>query len=955
MYIPLYNKTTYSFLSSLLEIDDLINIAKSNNLSSIAICDDNMYGVMEFITKCKDNNIKPIVGVDFHDRLLFAKNYQGYQNLLKLISIKSKKIINEEEYLKYNSNLICIPIDLNKEYNYETIFYPYNEDIKDKDNVIYIKKILYKNKTDYEILKYLELLRDNKTIIDEYVEKKDCYYYNIDIIGNAIDNTYNLANMCNLELPKYELNLAIFDKSIDSNIYLTNLSYKGLVKRLNGDVPIKYKDRLKYELDVVKKMGFSNYFLVVYDFIKYAKNNNILVGPGRGSAAGSLVCYTLGITDIDPIKYDLLFERFLNSERITMPDIDTDFPDIYRDDIIKYVNNKYGKKHVANIVTFQSMGSKLCIRDIGRVMNVALADIDYIASLIGNRKDRLEELIKVDQRFSILMKNDLKVKKLIEVACKIEGIKRHTSIHAAGVIISNDELDEIVPLIYDESNDNYVSGYEAGYLESLGLLKMDFLGIKNLTTIMEIIDEIKIKEQNIINFKNIPLDDEETYNLFKEGDTNGIFQFESLGMKKFLKQLKPNNFMELSDAIALYRPGPASSIPTYIKRKNKEEEIDCFDKSLENILKPTYGIIIYQEQIMQIANIIAGYSLKEADNLRRAMSKKKKEIIETEKDKFINGSIKNGYSLELANTIYELILKFASYGFNKSHSIAYTTVAYKMAYLKVHYKKYFYVSLLNSVIGDINKTKEYLYEMKKYNLNVYKPNIKYSQDKYVIYNNSIIAPFNIIKGISKIISSKIIEYNNDYNDIYDVFANLNSLTKNNFEMLIKSGCLDDFNYNRKTLLNNLDSLLNYANLCKDLDKEFVLKPELIEEKEFSNLELIEMEKDLYGFYLSNHPSLVYKSKFHDIINLKDIEKYFNTNRTFIVLVEKTNEITTKKNEKMLFFKGSDEERVIDFTVFPSTYETYFDIKRGYILKVDGKIEKRNGTYQIIVNKLEKLE
>ena len=955
MYIPLYNKTTYSFLSSLLEIDDLINIAKSNNLSSIAICDDNMYGVMEFITKCKDNNIKPIVGVDFHDRLLFAKNYYGYQNLLKLVCIQSEREITEDDYLKYNSNLICIPIDLNKEYNYETIFYSYNEDIENKDNVIFIKKLLYKNKFDYEILKYLELLRDNKTIINEYVDKKDCYYHDIDLIGKAIDNTYNLANLCNLELPKYELNLAIFDKSIDSDTYLTTLSYKGLEKRLNGDVPIKYKERLKYELDVIKKMGFSNYFLVVYDFIKYAKKNNILVGPGRGSAAGSLVSYTLGITDIDPMKYNLLFERFLNSERITMPDIDTDFPDIYRDDVIKYVNNKYGKKHVANIVTFQSMGSKLCIRDIGRVMNVALADIDYITSLIGNRKDRLEELIKIDQRFNVLMNNDLKIKKLIEVACIVEGIKRHTSIHAAGIIISNIELDEIVPLIYNEGTNYYISGYEAKYLESLGLLKMDFLGVKDLTTIMEIIDEVNNKEQKIINFKDIPLDDKETYNLFKEGDTNGIFQFESSGMKNFLKEFKPNNFMELSDAIALFRPGPASSIPTYIKRKNKEEEIDCYDKHLENILKPTNGIIIYQEQIIQIANIIAGYSLKEADNLRRAMSKKKKEIIELEKDKFINGAIKNGYSLELANTIYELILQFASYGFNKSHSIAYATIAYKMAYLKSHFKKYFYVSLLNSVIGDTNKTIEYLYEMKKYKLNVLKPNIKYSMDKYVIYNNNILAPFNIIKGISKLITTKIIEYNKDYNDIYDVFANLSSLTKNNFEMLIKSGSLDDFNYNRKTLLNNLDSLLNYANLCKDLDREFVLKPEIIEEKEFSNLELIEMEKELYGFYLSNHPTLVYKSKFNNIINLKDIDKYFNTNRMFIVLVERTNEVMTKKNEKMLFFKGSDEERVIDFIVFPKTYETYFDIKRGYILKINGKIEKRNGNYQIIVNELEKLE
>ena len=358
---------------------------------------------------------------------------------------------------------------------------------------------------------------------------------------------------------------------------------------------------------------------------------------------------------------------------------------------------------------------------------------------------------------------------------------------------------------------------------------------------------------------------------------------------------------------------------------------------------------------MQIASIIAGFSLKEADNLRRAMSKKKKDIIEGEKEKFIEGSLKNGYTLELANKIYNLILKFSLYGFNKSHSIAYTMVSYKMAYLKVHYQKYFYLSLLNSVIGDVNKTIEYLYEMKKYNLCVLKPDIKYSKDIYLLKDNKILAPFNIIKGISKLVCSKIIESNREYNNIYDIFASLNSLTKNNFEMLIKGGCLDNFGYSRKALLENLDSLINYANLCKDLDKEFVLKPEIMNQEEYSNLELIEIEKEIYGFFLSNHPAIGYKSKNYDIINLKDIEKYYNQYINTIVLVEWIREINTKKGDKMLFFKGSDEERVMEYIVFPKVYENYFDVRKGYILKVYGKIKKRNGNYQIIVSKFERLD
>ncbi|MBQ8472668.1 MAG: DNA polymerase III subunit alpha [Bacilli bacterium] len=956
MYIPLYNKTTYTFLSSLLNVSDLIEIAISNNLDSIGICDDNLFGAMEFIRKCEKNNLNPLIGLDLKDRLLFAKNYKGYQNLLKIETIKNERELTNLDFKTYKDNLICIPfkeIDL----VYEDIFYPLNEENKDKENVIYLNKLLYKNEFDYQILKYLELLRDNLTIINDY-EDKVGNYYKIDnsINKKSLENTIKLSKMCDLKLPKYSLNLASFDDSIDSNTYLTNLAYKGLKKRLNDNLTNKYLERLKYELDVIIKMGFANYFLVVYDFIKYAKNKGILVGPGRGSACGSLVSYTLGITDIDPIKYDLLFERFLNIERITMPDIDTDFPDIYRDLVIDYVKEKYGNKHVANIITFGTMGSKLCIRDIGRVMNIALPDIDNISKIIGSRKDNLKDLIKNDIRLQTLIQSDNKIKKLMEVAVRVEGIKRHTSTHAAGIIISNLELDSIVPLTYDEGTNSYISGYEASYLEDLGLLKMDFLGIKNLTTIMEIEESVLKRDNKKISFKDIPLDDMQTIELFQKGDTNGIFQFESVGMKNFLKDLRPNNFLDLSSAIALFRPGPASSIPSFIKRKEGLEEIDYFHHDLEPILKPTYGIIIYQEQIMQIASIIAGYSLGEADILRRAMSKKKKEVLINEREKFINGALKRGYEENLVNKIYDLILKFAEYGFNKSHSIAYTMVSYKMAYLKVHFKKYFYISLLNSVISDTTKTKEYMYEIKKYDLSILKPDINLSSCSYKIHDDKILCPFNIIKGISKLICNKIIdERKENYQDIYDLFSKNTNLTKSNYEILIKSGSLDSFNYTRKTLINNLDSLINYSSLCAYLDKEFVLKPEIIISDEYDDMTLINMEKELYGFYITNHPVLNYKLKDNNIINLNQIEDHFNKYINLIVMIEKTHEIETKKGEKMMFFTGSDEESIGDFTVFPKVYKEYFDIKKGDILKVLGKVEKRNGSYQIIVSKIEKLD
>ena len=950
MYIPLYNKTTYSFLSSLLSVDDLIKIAIDNNLKSISITDNNLFGAMEFIKKCQDNNINPLVGLDLEDRILYAKNYQGYQNLLKLVTLKSERELTNDDFFKYKDNLICLPL---KEIDliYDTIFYP-NDNTK--ENGIYLNPLLYKEENDYETLKYLELLRDNLTVINDYQNKIGCYYKKVSN-SNLTMNTLKLSSMCHLELPEFKLNLPIFNQEIDSVSYLTNLSYKGLLKRLDGREDSKYLNRLKYELDVIIKMGFTDYFLIVYDYIRYAKTNNILVGPGRGSAAGSLVSYSLGITDIDPLKYDLLFERFLNPERVTMPDIDTDFPDIYRDQVIEYVNKRYGDKHVANIVTFQEMKAKLCIRDIGRVMNIPLEEVEQIKKMIGSRKESLKEIYESDKKLQAFIRTDNRLKKLMEVSIKVEGVKRHTSIHAAGIIISKDPLDEVVPLTYDEGTKQYICSYEASYLEDLGLLKMDFLGIKNLTTIMEIMDNVYKQENMKIDFKNIPLDDKKTIEVFQTASTNGIFQFESSGMKQFLKQLKPNNFEEIAAAIALFRPASAASIPSFIKRKEGLEPINYFHPSLESILKPTYGIIIYQEQTMQIVRTMAGFTLGEADILRRAISKKKKDILTSLKEKFITGALNKGYTNELAIKIYDLILQFASYGFNKSHSIAYTMVAYKMAYLKVHYPKYFYVSLLNSVISDNIKTKEYMYEIKKYEVNILKPDINISTCSYEVLNNNIVCPFNIIKGISKIICTKIINNrDNKYLDIYDFFSKNNDLTKNNLELLIEAGCLDSFKFNRHTLINNLDSLLNYASLCKDLDTNYVLKPEIMLVDEYDISYLTNKEKELYGFYISNHPVISYKSKYQDIINLVDISNYFNKKVNLLVLVERIRVIATKKGDKMMFFAGSDEETMADFTMFPNEYKKYANLEKGDIIKVYGKIEKRNGSYQIIIENLEKL-
>ncbi len=943
--MPIYLKTVYSFLTSLITIDDLIAFAKANKLNSLCICDDNMYGVMEFIKKCNSNEIKPIVGLDIGSCLLFAKNYQGYQNLMKLTTLKSEKELNIEDLSKYSDSLVCF-INESDDIRLKDIYDDYYiYSLSNNDNFP-LHKTLCLNKEDLETLKYLHMLRDNKNLSMEYNFDNDVCYKKIS------DNRYEeFINKCNLKLPKYELNIPDYckyndTKGLNADDYLESLSIAGLNKRLNNRVSSEYKERLLYELSVIKKMGFSNYFLIVYDYIKFAKTNKILVGPGRGSAAGSLVSFSLGITEVDPIKYNLLFERFLNSERITMPDIDTDFPDNKRDEVINYVIDKYGKKNVSGVSTFGTFGIKMALRDIGRVMNIPLYVIDDLSKKIGSLTT---SEISNNSELMKYINSDNKLKKLFSICIRIEGLPRHSSIHAAGIIMANSPLDDIIPLVLD--NNRYLSSYEAMYLEDLGLLKMDFLGLKNLTIIDNIIKEIEKDKKITIKFNDIPLDDKKALSIFQKGDTEGIFQFESSGMKDFLIKLHPDNFMDIYNANAFFRPGPSSNIDSFIKRKFGKEKIDYIDDRLIDILKDTKGIIVYQEQIMGIANKIAGFTMGEADILRRAMSKKKVADIKKYQDKFINNAITNGLTKEKANYLFNLILNFASYGFNKSHSVAYSIISYKMAYLKANYPLYFYLCLLNNESMDEVKTKKYLNEVKAHNLKVSKPDINKSSNNYLISYDTLYLPFKTIKGISSVISSEIVNGRDDkFIDIYDLFSKLStsSIPKNVYLSLIKSGTLDSFGLTRKTIYDNIDNLVNYGNLVKDLGSENVLKPEIINSEEFQREELISFEKECFGFYLSNHPAAYYRNKIDKAVKLVDIKNYFNKNISCVVLVNRVKEIKTKDNLLMAFIDGEDEETTVDIIVFPKVYETVSKIKKGDIIKVDGKVERKNN-YNIIAS------
>lgn len=978
MYIPLFNKSNYSLLSSLLKIDDIIKYAKNNNISSISLTDVNMYGTMEFIKKCRENDIKAIVGLNVilekYNIVLLATSYQGYKSLIKLSTIQNERRVEEDDLKTYNADLVCLlPFEYKENIEtlkkiYSNLYLGYKNKKEETEallltpDIVFLRQNLYLNKTDSTYLPYLYRIRDGKTISEETDYDIDDHELNIENILELTDNkglinTMKIADSCNLVFPKATNLLPIYECD-DPATYLFELCKAGLTKRCNGEIPQEYKSRLTYELKVINEMGFSNYFLVVYDFIKFAKKNKILVGPGRGSAAGSLVAYSLGITDIDPLKYDLLFERFLNPERKTMPDIDTDFPDNRRDEVIEYVIEKYGKKRVSGIVTFGTLSAKQVIRDVSRVLNIPGYKVDSLSKFIpGFTKDKLKDFYEKSPAFRSRIDSDTSLTEMYKIALKLEGFPRHTSSHAAGIVMSRVDLDEVVPLTVGDNM--YLTSYSMEYLEDLGLLKMDFLGLKNLTIIANILTDIKNQTGTAIDFSKIPLDDKETIKIFEEANTSGIFQFESTGMRNFLRRLKPNSFEDIFAAIALFRPGAAINIDSYIRRKHGEEKIEYLDPSLESITKNTYGILVYQEQIMQVARLYANYTYGEADILRRAMSKKKIDLLKNEEEKFISKSIAAGHDKEKSKSIFELILNFAGYGFNRSHSVAYSIIAYKMAYLKCHYKTIFFANLLTNVIGSESKTHEYIMEAKANKIEVLKPTINDSGDRYLVKDNKIIYPLSNIKSIGTVVTKSIEEAKNNQNftDIYDCFSRLyiKGIGKKTFEVLIYANVFKEFNYNRATLIYNLDSLFNYAELTKDIDPSLVMKPEIEMQKEYRSDFLLEKEKDVFGFYLSSHPTNLFKKDNPYCIPLNEIEKYFSKKVDTLILVDKIKIINTKSGEKMAFLTGSDETSTMEYTLFPKVYNEYSDIQKGDLLKVRGRVEKRLNQYQIIVEKVRNLQ
>jgi len=962
-YIPLNIKTHYELLSSLIKIEDLINFANTNNIKTLGITDSNMFGCMEFFNACKSNNIKPIVGINLKienlDMILYAKSYKGYVNLLNIVSVKNTSELTLEYLKQKKEDVICVTNDYENYINYKEIYelvYLSYKDINEKknalivsDKIVYMKEILYINSEDSEYLTYLNMIKDGTTIKD-YESYNFDNALNIDIDEIDSKTTKDFANLINIELPKFDFKLPEYSPNKEE--LLKNLANKGLNKRLEGNITEEYKNRLNEELDVIISMNFTDYFLIVYDFILYAKKNGIVVGPGRGSAAGSLVSFSLGITEIDPIKYNLIFERFLNKERITMPDIDVDIEYLRRDELIEYVSNKYGHDKVANIITFGTLLSKQVIRDVGRILMMENPKVDKIVKTIKD-KESFKDL-ENNEYFQNVLKSDIEYEKLIRISKHLEGLKRHTSIHAAGVILNAEPLMNRVPLY--KSGDTILTGFQMDYLEQIGLLKMDFLALRNLSIIDSVLKKVKKEKGLYININKLPLDDKKTLKLFYDVNTTGIFQFESEGMMSFLKSLRVKTFDDLVSALALYRPGPREHIPDFIKVREGKMRPHYIIKELESIIKDTNGIIVYQEQIIEILKKIGGFSYSKADIIRRAMSKKKENVILEYRYSFVEGAIKNGINEKDANEIYDLVLKFANYGFNKSHSVAYALIAYQMGFLKAHFTEYFMTTELNMVIGSEIKTKEYIDESRLYNLEIYGVDINISENTYILKDRKIVIPLTAIKNLGEEAVTHILKEREKgkFIDYFDFLRRVYSSKTNTrvLENLILSGALDSFGFNRKTMIENFEVCIDYAVLCTKIDESLVLTPEIIIKEEYTENELLQKEYEIFGFYLKNHPVTKYRRD--NMCHLKDSNKYFDKVINVVALIDSLKETETKNKDKMAFLTVSDENAKLTVVVFPNTYKMCFGIKKGDIIKITGRVEKRMSDFQIVANKIEKI-
>ena len=1045
-FTHLHVHTEYSLLDGSNKIKEYVARVKKLGMDSAAITDHGvMYGVIDFYKEAKAQGIKPILGCEvyvapgsrfdkeagnnedrYYHLVLLAENNEGYQNLMKIVSIGFidgfyyKPRVDIETLETYHEGIIALSACLAGEIpryimrgmyeeacksalRYQNIFgknnfflelqdhgmpeqkqvnqsllrmsremgielvatndvhYTYAEDVKPHDILLCLqtgKRLSDEDRMRYEGGQYFVKSPEEMATLFPYAPE-------------ALENTYKIAQRCNVEiefgvtkLPKYDV-----PEGYTSWEYLNKLCWDGFAERYPDDTG-KLRDQLTYELSIIQKMGYVDYFLIVWDFIKYSRDHGIAVGPGRGSAAGSLVSYTLGITNIDPAKYQLLFERFLNPERVSMPDIDVDFCFERRQEVIDYVVRKYGKDRVAQIVTFGTLAARGVLRDVGRVMDMPYAFVDSIAKMVPQELNiTLDRALKTNPEFKTLYDTNEQVKELVDMSMRLEGLPRHTSMHAAGVVISQKAVDEYVPLSRAQDG-SLTTQFTMTTLEELGLLKMDFLGLRTLTVIQ---NAVRMAEQGHgckIDVDHIDYNDKAVLDSLGTGKTDGVFQLESTGMKNFMKELKPQSLEDIIAGISLYRPGPMDFIPQYIRGKNHPETITYDCPQLESILEPTYGCIVYQEQVMQIVQKLAGYTLGRADLVRRAMSKKKAAVMQQERQNFVYGNeaegvpgcISRGIQENVANKIYDDMIDFAKYAFNKSHAAAYAVVAYQTAWLKYYYPVEFMAALMTSVIDNSTKVSEYILTCRQMSIGILAPDVNESESAFSVSGGAIRYGLNAIKSIGRPVIESIIaerKAGGPYVDLSDFIHRLpgKDVNKRVVENLIKSGAFDSFPANRRQMMliygqimdeaaqkkkTELAGQMSLFDFAAEEDKEaFKVKIPVV--AEYNKGDLLAFEKEVLGFYISGHPLEEYEEQWKRGISHVttdflppeegELPKVHDGERATVggMITTKTMK-ATKTNKMMAFITIEDLVGTVEVIVFPRDYE-----KIGKMLNVDDKV------------------
>lgn len=981
--------------------------------------------------------------------ILLCKNETGYKNLIKMVSagflegFYSKPRIDKDLLEQYHEGLICLSACLAGEIpkailagDYErakqtALYYRdlfgegnYYLELQDhgleEDQVVLPQLIRlsretgipmaatndahYITKEDAKMQSILLCIQTGKTIADAdrmefqtdefYLKSTDEMYDLFSMVPEACENTNKIAEQCNFEFTFGETKLPYFraPDGMDNQAYFEKLCWEGLERRYPGKVTDALRERLSHEINVVKTMGYTNYYLIVYDFINYAKSRDIPVGPGRGSGAGSLAAYCVGITDIDPIRYNLIFERFLNPERVSMPDFDVDFCYERRQEVIDYVNEKYGRDHVAQIVTFGTMAARAAVRDVGRVMGMPYQDVDKVAKLIPMElKMTLQKALEVSLDLKAMYKENPQVHELIETSLKVEGMPRHASTHAAGVVITRESATEYVPLA---TNDGLpVTQFNMVEIERLGLLKMDFLGLRTLTVIHDTETAVRSRVPEF-RISGISYDDPDTYAMLARGETEGIFQLESTGMTQVLVSMRPKNLEDIIALISLYRPGPMDSIPTYLRNRREPDKISYKTPQLAHILDVTNGCIVYQEQVMQIFRELAGFSFGQADNIRRAMSKKKHKVMEEEREHFVHGCaepgkecpgcVKNGIPEQVANEIYDEMISFASYAFNKSHAACYAYVAFQTAYLKCHCPHEFMAALLTSVLDNTSKVIEYTTECQRLGIKVLQPDINISRGGFTADGGCIRFGLNAVKSVGRNLIEAVVKERKDrpYRGLYDFCRRLygNELNRRALENLIKCGAFDALEPSRRGMLECVEGILKSVetdmrrNLEGQMDLFGMMSGETAEPagndykvpklSEYPSGELLKMEKEVSGLYLSGHPLDAYREQIAKIstctvaqLQGENARQFDEKNVTLLCTVVKNKVMTTKSNTLMAFTTIEDLTGSMELLVFPRVLaECRAALQENAVVVANGRVSvKEEEAARLIVEGVQPIE